>query len=187
MKITVDNQPFDETIEHFAFGDDKETIDDTAELKKLRLFKNLKSATFAGNNLDDVGLDYVCDVPTIDNLCLQETKVTDQGLASLAKLPRLMYLRLKDNPQLTDDCVPHLVRLPQLVDLQIHETSITEEGLRQLATAQTLTGICIDVWNDNYSFDGLAEVSAQMPNCTILAKGRGEFHRGKFSGRWEKP
>ena len=93
------------------------------DLKKLAVCPKLKSANFCGTDLDDVGLEHVSHVATLESLDLQDTKITNDGLAHLARLPRSRYLRLKENRQLTNQCVSHLLRLENLTDLQIHENS----------------------------------------------------------------
>src|SRR5262249_53938994 len=123
---------------------------------------------------------------TIDNLNLQDTRISNEGLSALERLPDLKYLRLKENAHLSNACVPHLLKFKQLVDLQIHETSIDQDGVNQLVVMDTLRDICLDVWKDNYSFDALLGLSFRMPWCRILAKGRGEFFQGEFRGTWEK-
>jgi hypothetical protein len=183
--ISIDGQLFDPSSEHFSFGG-YHTIADMQELAKLCAFTNLKSASFFGTGLDDVGLGYVTDVPTIENLDLQYTLISNDGLSVLERLPNLRYLRLKENPQLSNECIPHLLKLKQLIDLSIHETSIDQFGVNQLVVMDTLEDICLDVWKDNYSFDELLDLSIRMPRCRILAKGRGEFFRGEFTGTWDK-
>jgi len=183
--IQIDGQAFDTTLEYFSFPLYHQ-IQDMEELAKLRLLSRLTSANFFGTDLDDRGLQHVARVSTLDQLDLQETKITNDGLAHLAKLPLLSYLRLKDNRQLTNDCIPHILRLTALSNLQVHETSIDQAGLNQLATLQNLRDICLYVEDDNYSFQALLELSARMPQCTILAKGRGEFRDGEFDGNWDR-
>lgn len=182
--ILVDGQSFPLSIERFSLAGYSHCIQRMVELQKLAVFPRLKSASFVDTNLDDVGLEYVSKVRTLEHLDLQDTKITNAGLAHLAQLPRLDWLRLKENSQLNNECVPHLQRLERLSNLQIHETSIDQKGLEQLADMQSLRDICIDVWRDNYTFEGLLALSVRMPNCTILAKGQGTFHRGRFEGKW---
>jgi len=180
--ITLNGEPFDSGIDHFALSNCH--IDDMAELAQLRRFGDLRSASFAGTNLDDAGLSHVVGATKLEDLNLQDTQISDAGLAYLQRLPSLQYLRLKGNPQLTNACVCHLAQLVGLVDLQIHETSIDEAGLRELAGLPQLRDICVYVWDGNYSFAGLIELSARMPTCRILAKGHGEFLNGSFDGSW---
>jgi hypothetical protein len=183
--ISIDGQLFDPSSEHFSF-DWHHMIGDIKELAKLRVFTNLKSASFFGSGLDDVGLRYVSDIPTIENLDLQNTMISNEGLSVLERLPDLKYLRLKENAQLSNECIPHLLKLKQLVNLQIHETSIDQYGVNQLVVVDTLRDVCLDVWKDNYSFDELLDLSIRMPRCRLLAKGRGEFFQGEFCGTWDE-
>jgi hypothetical protein len=156
--LQIDTVSFDTTIEYFSFPLFHH-IKDMGELARLRELPGLTGASFAGTNLDDDGLFHVAAVPTIENLNLQETRISNDGLAHLGRLPGLKYLRLKDNRQLTNLCIPHIVRLQALVDLQIHETSIDQDGLNQLVTLSNLRDICLYVCADNYSFNGLIELS----------------------------
>jgi hypothetical protein len=184
--IHVDGMPFDATIEHFAFAG-YHPIERMDELRRLLLFPHLRSASFCYTNLNDTGLELVSQVPTLESLDLQGTEITNDGLAFLARLSRLASLRLKENSQLTNQCVPHLCRLRRLTNLQIHETSIDQQGFDNLAGMTNLRDICVDVWNNNYTFDRLLALSVRMPECTILAKGRGEFFQGLFRGEWDHP
>ena len=154
------------------------------ELAKLRLFARLTSVTFNGTNLDDCGLLHVASVSTLERLDLQHTKISNDGLRHLTSLRRLKYLRVKDNPQLTNDCIAHVLRLEHLVELQIHETSIDQAGVDQLVALSNLRDICLNVWQGNYVFQALIALSVRMPQCAILAKGRGEFCAGEFVGKW---
>lgn len=180
--VTVNGEPFDTSIDHFALSNCH--LDDMGALTNLRLFRNLRSASFAGTNLDDAGLAHVARAASLENLNLQDTEISDAGLAYLKQLPSLQYLRLKGNPQLTNACVRHLAQLARLVDLQIHETSIDEAGLIELSGLPQLRDLCVHVWEGNYSFAGLIELSTRMPGCRVLAKGRGEFLDGSFDGSW---
>lgn len=154
------------------------------DLRKLALLPNLRSASFCGTNLDDVGLEHVSHAATLEILDLQDTKISNCGLAHLARLPRLRSLRLNRNRQLTNQCVPHLLRLTSLTDLQIHETAIDQCGLANFEGMTSLRNICVDVRDNKYTFDGLLTLSARMTECTIRANGRGEFSQGQFHGQW---
>jgi len=184
VDVTINGKPYDAAIAHFSCGTIQ--IDDMRELAKLQLFRNLRSACFAGSNLDDAGLTHLTQVATLENLNLQETEISEAGLALLARLPKLQYLRLKGNDQLTNACVCHLARLTQLVDLAVQETSIDEDGLEALVGHACLENICVDPLFAKYTFDGLRALSRRMPGCAILAKGHGEFLDGSFDGEWRE-
>ena len=180
--ISIDGQLFDPASEHFSFAL-YHRIGDVRELAKLRGFANLKSANFYGSGLDDIGLRYVSDVPTVESLDLQDTRISNEGLGVLARLSDLKYLRLKENAQLSNECIPHLLKLKLLENLQIHETSIDHCGLEQLAVMDSLRDICLSVDGDNYSFDGLLDLSTRMPRCAILARGEASSGRAHSAGR----
>lgn len=182
VDITINGALFDASSSDFSMSICR--IQDMGELTKLQRFPNLRSASFAGTNLDDIGLANVARAKTLENLNLQDTEISDAGLACLANLPKLQYLRLKGNPQLSNACVRHLARLTHLVDLQVHETSINEAGLSELVALADLRDICVYVWQGNYTLKGLFALSARMPRCRILAKGHGEFLDGTFDGEW---
>jgi hypothetical protein len=154
---------------------------DVEELRRLRALPRLSTVSFCDFPLDDVGLRYLCEIETLDNLALQGVQISNEGLAQLARLPRLRVLRLKDNRQLTDACCPHLAALRELVNLQLHETSITRVGLAQLVVLTKLEDLIVAIDEDNFDLEFLRELSVKMPGCRILAKGKGQFLAGKFS------
>lgn len=89
------------------------------ELFNLNQFPNLKSASFSGSNLNDEGLTHISNCSEIENLNLQETEITNEGIKYLKKLSKLKHLRLKGNPQLTNDCISYLMEIENLHNLQI--------------------------------------------------------------------
>jgi hypothetical protein len=156
--LDIDGQSVDPYTLHFEFIDWNH-IHRKDDLRKLARLPNLKSARFCKTNLDDVGLEHISHAATLENLDLQNTKISNVGLT-------------------------HLRRLPRLHSLQLYETAIDERGLASLEGMTNLRNILVDVKEDNYTFDGLLALSARMPQCTIHAKGRGNFLRGQFNGIW---
>ncbi|PKL77184.1 MAG: hypothetical protein CVV27_06455 [Candidatus Melainabacteria bacterium HGW-Melainabacteria-1] len=181
--IRIDGQDFADEIAHFSFAAWHQ-IRQMHELEKLVGFKQLVSASFSGTGLDDAGLALICRVATLENLDLQDTCVTDRGIGLLTQLPALRILRLKENPQLTNACLPALVRLKGLVELQLHESAIDQAGLPQLAALNQLRDLCLDADNTGTSPEAVLSLSRQLPRCRILVKGRGEALGGAFQGHW---
>jgi len=170
--------------EHFS-PELGESLKNVKSLKNLIHFSNLKSASFNDTDLNDQGLAFICNLSQLENLNLQETNISDDGLKNLTKLKNLKYLRLKENYQLTDDCVQYLIGIENLEDLQIQGTAITQKGLDQLTVMKNLKQIVVDVWKDNFTELSLTKFSENIPDCTILAKGKGEFKNGVFEGLWK--
>ncbi|MFZ4930225.1 hypothetical protein [Chryseobacterium sp. Mn2064] len=182
--IKIGNRYYDINSEHFSL-EWGESLTNFNELSYLKHFPNLTSATFTNTNLNDEGLAHISNCRRIYNLNLQDTEITNDGLKYLQNITLLQHLRLKDNLQLTDECIPHLIELDLLLDLQIQETSITQKGLKKLTALKYLEKLIIDVRKDNYTFEGLLQLSRDLPDCEILAKGDGAFCNGKFNGKWK--
>ena len=176
-QILIDGQSVDPDAKHFTCP---YTISDQSELAKLSQLP-LSSASFADANLTDVGLEFVCRIATLENLDLQGTQITNDGVSLLRNLTNLRHLRIKDNLQLDNSCVHDLIELPNLIDLQIHETSIDLDGLAHIVSMKSLRDICLQIDDGNFTHDGLLDLSRRMPNCTILAKGDGEYFAGEFN------
>ncbi len=182
--IEICGQQFNKNITYFSFEWPLIEIEDMNELKKLSIFPYLTSASFSGTNLNDFGLFLISQCEDIDNLNLQHTEITNDGILHLKNLQELKFLRLKENNQLNNSCIPFLNLCHELIDLQIHETSINEDGLRNL-NIPGLKNLIIDVWDNNFSFEFLKDYSAKYLECAILAKGNGEFLNGNFNGKWK--
>ena len=69
---------------------------------------------------------------TITNLLLDESEVTDEGIAVIASMPNLIHLRVRSN--LTDACIDHILKLEKLQFLNLPYADFTDEGMQQLAT-----------------------------------------------------
>lgn len=177
QSVDICGQQFERSLEYFIFAWPAPEITNMEELRKLRQFPNLSGASFGSTNLDDDGLRWVCENANIENLDLQDTKISNAGLVALKELHDLKILRLKENPQINNDAIQHLNALVNVVDLQLHETSVNHEGLARL-TLPRLDQLLVGIWDGNYSFDFLQELSERL-QCTVLAKGDAEFRRGK--------
>jgi len=182
--IKIGSQLYAEDMDYliWPYGD---SARNTKALEKLRLLPQLRGASFSGSDLGDAGLAVLCGLSKLENLDLQGTEITNDGLCGLKKLTSLKYLRLKENDQLTNACILHLKQIRSLSDLQIQETGIRQEGLDRLAGMASLQRIVLSVYQGNFTYDGLLKLSLALPGCTILAKGHGEFVSGRFEGTWK--
>jgi hypothetical protein len=182
--IKIGSQFYEVSTAYLAwhYGD---STSNKGELEKLKLLPELRGASFSGSDLNDAGLALLCGLSQLENLNLQGTEITNDGLCELKKLESLKYLRLKENPQLTNSCILHLKQIRNLCDLQIQETGIDQDGLNRLAGMSSLQNIVLSVYQGNFTYEGLVKLSLALPACTILAKGHGEFLNGIFEGSWK--
>jgi hypothetical protein len=183
--ITIGTQSYEKNTPYISWPYGNSSID-IRELEKLKLFPELRGVSFSDCNLDDKGLSIVCEIPGIENLNLQGTEITNDGLSKLKKLPLLKDLRLKENSQLTNSCIPHLKQIRILECLQIQETSIDQKGINSLVGMPSLNWIVLSLDDENFNYEELLKLSLAIPDCEILAKGNGIFMNGTFSGTWKK-
>ncbi len=153
---------------------------DKNELKKLTQLKRLKHLNVSSSDLYDKHLEIIGQLKTLELLDLDLTEITDSGLKNLIQLTQLRKLRLKDNPQLTNDCIAYLLDIEQLELIHIENTSITIDGLIKLLTQKELKTVILDCEFDN-SIDELLSISEKYPKLEIVFKGTGIMSNGKLN------
>jgi hypothetical protein len=91
----------------------------------------LDDAIAEGKDLSTVPPILSCSIAW---LSLANTKITDAGVAYLAKFDSLWHLNLAGT-QITDQSVESLKRLNRLVELNLQQTAVTEKGVKDLQQA----------------------------------------------------
>jgi|LakMenEpi03Aug12_release.lakeMendotaPanAssembly.Ray.scaffolds.fasta_scaffold83765_2 Leucine-rich repeat (LRR) protein len=76
--------------------------------------------------------------PWIISLDLSNSDIVDEYLAALADMTQLEYLFLSGNPKLTDAGIAHLAKCTKLRHLELRQTSVTGSGFAALAGCQEL-------------------------------------------------
>src|SRR5207244_2409672 len=93
--------------------------------REIARLTQLKSLDLSQVNLDDASFIELKPLVLLEKLDLSHTRVTNEGLRLLAGMPRLKELSLTRHPdwlvkqQLTDACVPSLMRLKELETLTL--------------------------------------------------------------------
>jgi serine/threonine protein kinase len=104
-----------------------------AELLVLPHFAGAAVLEITNCDLSDAALPAVAARPSLMQLNLNDTKITDAGLKHLiARAPTLGSLRLAGTG-LTDAAVPALAALPLLATLDLKDTKLTPDGVKDLA------------------------------------------------------
>jgi hypothetical protein len=89
----------------------------------------------AGSLVSDTGVKSFCDAKSpVRTLLLENCKVTDKGVSYLSSLPELHALSLSGD-NVTDACIPTLIKLKRLEGLALQNTKITPEGYAKLKAA----------------------------------------------------
>ena len=104
--------------------------------------------------LTDVGVDRIAKLTDLTALSLVNTKITDEGLKYLSKLPKLRKLELGKN-NITDAGVDHLLSIKSLTSLSLANTRVADAGLIKLSEMSGL--LYLDVRRSRVTPRGVAK------------------------------
>ncbi|MCA9069043.1 MAG: hypothetical protein KDA84_08980, partial [Planctomycetaceae bacterium] len=104
-------------------------------IDQLRKLPKLDSAHLGGEWLGDSELKELADHPTLRELRLLGTSISDEGLRHLTGLDKLEYLRIFESSNVTDEGLKYLESLETLRRLDLKETGVTTEGVAELKQA----------------------------------------------------
>jgi uncharacterized membrane protein len=99
-------------------------------------------------------------------LSLGGTRVSDAGLATLARFPNLTRLHL-ERTAVTDDGLAHLARLQRLEYLNLYGTAVTDAGLRHLTSLTQLRTLYL--WQTKTTPAGIERLRAALPRLEVNA------------------
>lgn len=97
----------------------------------------LKKLILTRAMIHDSGVKIVAKIPTLSDLDLTDTNVTDDGIAALQDAP-LKELSVAQCIFLTDRSAEVMAKMPRLHSLVISGTEISDKGLRQIVTSRPL-------------------------------------------------
>jgi hypothetical protein len=95
-------------------------------------------------NFHDSVLDQIRLTEDLETIDLPSDQLTDDGLARIARHPRLHRIAIKSN-QVTDAGIAHLKQLPALRDVTLSCDEISDEALAHLQAIPTLRSVRIQV------------------------------------------
>ena len=112
-------------------------------------------------------------------LDLDLTEISDDRIKHLENLSNLKELRLKDNPQLTDGCVVHLLKIKTLSLIHLGNTSLTIEGVKKIILGMNLHTIILDDIFKNMQ-EELIKLSLDAQDTEIFIKGHAMICNGQL-------
>ncbi len=95
---------------------------------------------------------------------LQQSRITDAGLAALAPFTNLRNLQIQ-NTNLTDAGLVHVARLASLETLNLYGTGVTDAGLQQLESLKKLKNI--HLWQSKATAAGAAKLREAIPGVVV--------------------
>jgi hypothetical protein len=144
----------------------------------------LDNVYFLGPRTDDAALEVLGGVPDLRILTLTNTRVTDGGLAQLARFRRLSTLyianidhkkligpsgaRLDTEPLITGRGLASLKDLPDLRVVQLIGPSTSDEDLQALKLLKNL--ILIDLKGTKVTDAGAADLRKALPGCKVTLR-----------------
>ena len=95
-----------------------------------------------GPGFTDLALASLAQIPNVHHLDLRDSRITGDGLRHLTSLSRLRVLNLSGTG-VTDDAIPHLLNLRGLQDLRLDGTLVTESSVDALVALPLLGYVSI--------------------------------------------
>jgi hypothetical protein len=111
----------------------------TVYLKGLHSLKKLT----LGHLATDAAMARLADAPSLQEVMVRPSAVTNAGLAVLPRLPNLRRFLLDGCRGVTDEGLAHIAQAKNLEGLGLADLAITGPGLHQLAGLKKLTTLCV--------------------------------------------
>ncbi|WP_435005197.1 hypothetical protein P12x_003092 [Tundrisphaera lichenicola] len=116
-----------------------ETAITDAGLAKLVLHHpRLDTLSLQGTKVTQVGLAELAKLPLLTDLLLNSTETNDKGLEKLATVKSLEDLGLRGT-KVTSEGLMHLKRLPKLAKIRLYYTGVDDTGVKLLSEIPTLS------------------------------------------------
>ncbi|MGF1583659.1 MAG: leucine-rich repeat domain-containing protein [Gemmataceae bacterium] len=139
-------------------------MDDVA---RIRTLKRLSLHHTFG--VTDAGLGLLKGHPSLEDIYINNRKITDAGVKHLTTIPNLHRVKIGgDDGPLTDEALRHVAAIPKLTTLSISNPKFTDAGLKALIKASNLQELSMDC--TGITDAGLAHV-AKIPNLNKLVIG----------------
>ena len=129
---------------------------------------HMRRVNFRLGGVTDEGLELMAGyIKTIEQLDLDETEITVEGVQHLTRLQSIKELRLKGCRQINNDALPYLFQLQDLELLHLGGTSISVEALTEIGKLKQLKTLLISA--DENEMDLLPPIAAQLPaGCEFI-------------------
>ncbi|MBX3419119.1 MAG: hypothetical protein KF851_16055 [Pirellulaceae bacterium] len=104
---------------------------DRESYEVLKLRPDTVVLQMANPDVTDETLEYLLGMSKLRELDLNDSKITDVGLAILARFEKLEILRLRGTQISDDGFREHLIKLPSLKNIDVSQTAISAEVVDQ--------------------------------------------------------
>ena len=112
---------------------------------KLRRLTSLRRLNIDTMDCGEEGWAYIMSLPLLREFTADETDITDAHIAAICtNSPKLTFISLDYNSQITDEGIRHIAELDSLSDLFLSYSRITDEGLGLLQQSSTLERLWLE-------------------------------------------
>lgn len=118
-----------------------------------------------GTRITDFGLAKLAKLAKLQQLDLSGSAITVSGLKTVANLQELRRLSLWNVKAIDDAAAPTLAALRKLASLDLSNTAIGDEALKQLASLSNLRRLYAS--ETRITAEGLAAFRQQRPDCIV--------------------
>ena len=168
-----DNVRFGEFITEVSLNSNRDLTN--ADLQALSDFPSLRELRLDHTNITDPATVYLESCPRLQMLCLRQVQITDASLPHIAKLTRLRELDLWGT-RVTSGGLHALTPLRYLEELVLHDTSVTDDVVPILSGFRSLR--TVGLGNTKVTASGKQELRRLRPGIMIYPD---DFKSGQFS------
>src|SRR5580704_6441487 len=133
-------------------------------LKQVRRMTSLRSLGLQQTQITDRGIASLVPLAELEYLGLSDTAIGDAGLEHIRGLTRITNLSL-DGTQVTDDGLECLVEMTKMISLDLSRTTLRGPGLKHLADMKNLWWLNLD--STQLDDEGLAQLPV-LPSLQCL-------------------
>ena len=152
-------------------------------LEPLVACRNLKEIILTGKQFDDASLESISKIRSLEVIELNNTVITDQGVATLAELPNLKKLKIADCKKFNGGAFEQFADPHPLEKLNLSETGLNDDGLEKCNRFPKLTELILRD-NDELYGRGLSCLDV-MKNLNMLScnvRGTNDQHLELLAG-----
>jgi len=136
-------------------------------LSEAAKIKGLKGISVLNGDISDLGVKHLSNCVTLESVALPKALITDSGVITLAKLPRLTRIDFVNAKQVTDLSIKELTaKCAFLKDLNLIRTGITDQALKDMEKLQNLREVMI--YDTNTTKEQVAALKKAKPSASIL-------------------
>jgi hypothetical protein len=129
----------------------------------------LKELNLGDSQVTNAGLKPLAWLRNLETLDVGWTKdVGDEGLATLAGLPKLRVLGL-GGTKVSDAGLARLASFPALEEVRLMATAVTDQGIESLAACKALATVKLGK-KSKVTPQGIEKLKKALPNCSVDLK-----------------